>query len=297
MLNITITQISNEINGIKYILYTEWKNTCFKIILLESSGAPLMGEMLANDINFYSKEHSKSFKEYLNETKDVFSGKNTEIQYFIEDNNFEWRKNNKWILGKITVRSMSNIMVVSETLYGILEQQQQLQEIISKLRIENDLLTNTKNKLSNDIEEMINRKIDMEKELYKKFILILNAKKKKIRELENSLKNTKRTKNSIYDTNTDQSDSDSGNKNTKNAIVRNSKKDKSSIDQNENSDDDSKDSSYFPCKRSKFTGKNFVNEMEATTSKTIRRQNDSKNVSNKKINSMFNISESSNESE
>ncbi|XP_015191782.1 PREDICTED: DNA repair protein xrcc4-like [Polistes dominula] len=299
MLNITITQISNKIDGTQYILYTEWTNTCFKIILLQPSAAPLMGEMLTNDINFYSEQHSKSFNEYLKETKDAFSGKNTEIQYFLQDNKFEWRKNNRWILGKITVCPISNIIDISETLYGILEQQQQLQEIISKLRIENDLLTNTKNELFVNLEKMTKIKIDMEKELYKKFILILNAKKKKIRELENSLKNAKRTQKSVYDTSTDQSeDSDMDSKSAKN--VKSKLKEAVSnkrTDQSEDSDNENQDSFYTTRKRSKLTDKDFVNELEATTSTAIEKQNYSENTTNKKTNSVLNTSASSNESE
>lgn len=46
MSDITIAQILNEIDQIEYILYTEWKSTCFKIMLLKSSAVPLMGEVI-----------------------------------------------------------------------------------------------------------------------------------------------------------------------------------------------------------------------------------------------------------
>lgn len=46
MSDITIAQILNEIDHIEYILYTEWKSTCFKIMLLKSSAVPLTGEVI-----------------------------------------------------------------------------------------------------------------------------------------------------------------------------------------------------------------------------------------------------------
>ncbi|XP_043673087.1 uncharacterized protein LOC122631450 isoform X1 [Vespula pensylvanica] len=300
MLDITIAQILNEIDQIQYILYTEWTSTYFKIMLFKSSAVPLMGEMLTNDINYYSQEHSKSFNEYLKETKDAFSGKNTDIQYFLQDNKFEWRRNKRWILGKITVCPISNIIAISETLYGLLKQQQHLQEIISKLKTENELLINTKKELSVDIEEMIKMKTNMEKELYKKFILILNAKKKKIRELENSFKSTERAQKSIYDVSTDQSseDSDMDDKSTKNIELHLEEPESDKcMDQSEDSDKESKESFYVSHKRNKFTNRNTVNEMEATTSTTIK-QNYFDNIPNKKMKCISTTSSvSSNESE
>ncbi|KAL2718237.1 DNA repair protein xrcc4-like isoform X2 [Vespula squamosa] len=300
MLDITIAQILNEIDQIQYILYTEWTSTYFKVMLFKSSAVPLMGEMLTNDINYYSQEHSTSFNEYLKETKDAFSGKNTDIQYFLQDNKFEWRRNKRWILGKITVCPISNIIAISETLCGLLKQQQHLQEVISKLKTENELLTNTKKELSVDIEEMIKMKTNMEKELYKKFILILNAKKKKIRELENSFKSAESAQKSIYDVCTDQSeDSDMDDKSTKNIELHLEKSiSDRCMDQSEDSDKESKESFYVPHKKSKFTNRNIVDEMEASTSTTIEKQNYLDNIPNEKMKCISTTSSvSSNESE
>lgn len=229
--------------------------------------------MLTNDINYYSQEHSKSFNEYLKETKDAFSGKNTDLQYFLQDNNFEWRKKERWILGKITVCPISNIIAISGTLHGVLKEQQRLQEIISKLTKENKLLTNSKKELSIDIEEMIEMKTNMEKELYEKFILLLNAKKKKIRELKDNYKNTEHAQMSVFDVSTDPSeDSDTDDKSTKN-IELHLERPVPDMDQSEDSDKESKESFYVPRKRSKFTNRDIVNEMEPTTSTTIEKQN------------------------
>lgn len=254
--------------------------------------------MLTNDINYYSQEHSKSFNEYLKGTKDALSGKNTDIKYFLQDNKFEWRKKERWILGKITVCPISNIIAISETLYGVLKQQQHLQEIISKLKKENKLLTDSNKELSVDIEEMIKMKTNMEKELYEKFILLLNAKKKKIRELKNSFKNTECAQKSVFDVSTDLSeDSDTDDKSIKNVELH-LKRPVPDMDQSEDSDKESKESFYVPCKRSKFTDRDIVNEMKPTTSKTIEKQNYFDSILNEKMKCVSTTSSvSSNESE
>ncbi|XP_047361761.1 DNA repair protein XRCC4-like [Vespa velutina] len=300
MSDITIVQILNEIDQIQYILYTEWKSTCFKIMLFKSSAVPLTGEMPENDINYYSQEHSKSFNEYLKETKDIFSGKNTDIQYFFQDNKFEWRRNKRWILGKITIFPISNIVLISEILYDILKQQQHLQKVISELRKENDLLKDNNKELSVNIEEMIEMKTNMEKELYKKFILILNAKKKKIRELEDSLKNTKYEQKSLFDVSTDQSeDSDTDDKSAKNIELHVGKPiSYRCMNKNKDSDKKSKKSFYVPHKGSKLNSRSIVNEMEATTSRTTEKQNYFDSIRNEKMKSVSRTSsKSSNDSE
>ncbi|KAK2582919.1 hypothetical protein KPH14_008986 [Odynerus spinipes] len=271
MLDVTISQILNEVDQTEYVLYTEWTSTSFKIMLFKSSAVPLMGEMLDSDINYYSDEHSKSRDKYLEETKNAFSGKDTEIQYFLQDNKFEWRRNKKWILGKITVRSVSNVVVISETLYELLKRQQHLQEVLSKLRKENESLMDAKKELCVDIEEMIKIKTNMEKELYQKFMLILNAKKKKIRELQNLLKKKENGQKTIFDAPTDESeDSDMEEKNMKNRLNIKKRVQKrlshESTDYSEDSDIDEQ-KSKIPLKKSKSTiNDNFENEMKQTAS-------------------------------
>lgn len=288
MLDITISQIVNEIDQSEYVLYMEWTNQSFKVILFKSSMEPLFGEMLDNDINFYSKEHSKSCDEYLKETRDALSGKDTEIQYFLQDNKFEWRRNKKWILGKIVVHPASDTLVISEALYNLVKWQQQLQEVLSKLRKENESLLERNKDLCLDIEKMIKMKTDMEKELYQKFILILNAKKDKIRKLENLLSNKKNKKETVFDASTDQSeDSDLEQKTVKAesnvnkevpAISSKKRVQKlmsyESTDESENSDTEDKQSFHVSSKKSKFVISNdFENEIKGTagTSEKIQK--------------------------
>ncbi|KMQ93770.1 dna repair protein xrcc4 [Lasius niger] len=50
---------------------------------------------------------------------------------------------------------------------------------------------------------MINIKDNMEKDLYMRFLLLLNAKKKRIRELQKALNSNKQTTKSVYEETTD----------------------------------------------------------------------------------------------
>ena len=64
---------------------------------------------------------------------------------------------------------------------------------------------------------MIDIKTTMEQDLTKKFLLLLNSKKKKLRELENALNQKQNTEKSIFDARTDESESEDENNKTNNA--------------------------------------------------------------------------------
>jgi len=112
------------------------------------------------------------------------------------------------------VHSLSNILILSDTLKQTLELYQKYQERTLELENENEHLNKANTKLIADIEEMINIKTTMEKDLYMKFLLLLNTKKKKIRELQQALDNAKKTK-SVYDETTDDENEESDVENKK----------------------------------------------------------------------------------
>lgn len=269
MLDVTISQIVNEDDQAEYLLYTEWASKSFKIMLFKSPEILLMGEMSENDIDYYSEEHSKSRDEYLEEIKNALSGKDAGIHYFMQDDKFEWRRNKKWILGKITVRPILDIVFLTKTVYDLLKRQRHLQEAFAHSKKENESLVNTKKELYSDIEEMIKIKSNMEKELYQKFILILNAKKKKIRELEDLLKNKGNGQKTIFDESTDQSeDSDVKQESISNKSYTKKRSFKyisdESTDQSEDSDVDNK----FVCIPSKQQ-KSIINSNSENVMKEI----------------------------
>lgn len=172
--------------------------------------------MNAEDIEFFCDELSKSSNEYLQDTKEILCGKDKEIQFFIKNEIFEWKKN-VWTLGRIKLSSISDVKIISEGFQKSLKFYQDIQDKVDILEKENKILTDEKNKLSSDIEKMIETKTAMEQDLYSKFILILNSKKEKLRELESMVKERQKPSESVFDACTDESEG-SDNENKKNNI-------------------------------------------------------------------------------
>lgn len=204
MINVSVSQLVNQVDKSDFTLYAEWEDTCFKIMVLRSSTVPLSGEMRVENANYFLNHLDESFETYMEKTKHAFSGKNADIQFFLQDDTFTWKQENILTRGEIIVHSLSNVLILSDTLKQSLELYQKFQERALALESENNDLNEANTKLSADIEKMINVKNKMEEDLYMKFLLLLNTKKKKIRELQQALDNTKKTTKSVYDKTTDE---------------------------------------------------------------------------------------------
>lgn len=202
---ITGCEIFNQNDQKYYMLYTEWYDSYFKIMLLESATKPLTGEMNTKDVNYYSDELSKSSDEYLEETKRIFSGKEKAISFFIKEKTFEWKKN-LWILGKIDLSSPSDICIIYQRFQHLLKIYQTMQDKMNAIEEENKILMDTNKELSSKMHKLVEMKSAMESDLYKKFILVLNSKKKKLKELEEKVKGT--NKESVYNASTDEGESE-----------------------------------------------------------------------------------------
>lgn len=163
--------------------------------------------MNTKNINDFSNELSKSFDEYFTETKKILCGKDTEIKYFIKNKILEWR-NDTWILGKIQLHSISDIQIICENFQQLLKFYQSIQNKIITLEEENKNLIYINEKLKLKIEKMIKIKTIMEQDLYKKFIVILNSKKKKIKELKNTIQEKESSNTSIFDVCTESEESE-----------------------------------------------------------------------------------------
>ncbi|XP_072745055.1 uncharacterized protein [Anoplolepis gracilipes] len=233
MINVSVSQLVNQVDNSNFTLYSEWEDTYFKIILLRPSTIPLSGEMHVENANYFLDHLEESFEMYLEKTRYAFSGKNADIQFFLHDDTFIWKQQNILTRGEIAVYPLSNILIISDTFKELLEFYQKSQERILTLENENKHLNKSKIKLTTDIEEMINIKDKMEKDLYTRFLLLLNTKKKKIRELQETLDSNKRTTKSVYDKTTDDEseESDAGSKKIHGTASSNSRKRK--IDRSE----------------------------------------------------------------
>lgn len=186
--------------------------------------------MNTEDANYFLDHLDESFETYLEKTKHAFSGKNADIQFFLQDDTFTWKQQNILTRGEIVVHSLSNILILSDTLKQSLELYQKCQERALALENENEHLSKANMKLIAGTEEMINLKTTMEKDLYMKFLLLLNTKKKKIRELQQALDNTKKPTKSAYDEATDEESEGSDVENKK---VHSTKSFKTLDDENE----------------------------------------------------------------
>ncbi|XP_011264377.1 DNA repair protein XRCC4 [Camponotus floridanus] len=203
MINVSVSQLVNEVDKTNFTLYAEWEDTHFKIILLKPCTIPLSGEMHIENANYFLDHLDESFEKYFEKTRHAFSGKNPDIQFFLQDDTFIWKQQNILTRGEIAIYPLSNILIISDTLKQLLEFYQKCQEKILTLEKENKYLNESNIKLTTDIEQMINIKDKMEKDLYAKFLLLLNAKKNKIRELQKALDSNKQTIKSVYDETTD----------------------------------------------------------------------------------------------
>ncbi|EGI70276.1 PREDICTED: DNA repair protein XRCC4-like isoform X1 [Acromyrmex echinatior] len=212
MINVSVSKLVNQVDKSNFTLYTEWEDTSFKIIVLRPCTLPLSGEMHIESANYFLNHLDESFETYLEKTKQAFSGKDIDIQFFLQDESdgmtFTWKQQNILTRGEIAMHSLSNILILSDTLKQSLELYQQYQERALTLEKENEYLKKSNTELVVDLEEIINKKNTMEKDLNMKFLLLLNTKKKKIRELQEALNNTKKTttKSAYNETTDDESD-------------------------------------------------------------------------------------------
>ena len=205
MTNVTACEIFNQADEKYFTLYAEWFESHFKVMLLESTSTPLGGKMNTEDVNYFCNQLSKSSNEYLRETKEILCGNDKGIQFILRNTELEWKKN-VWTLGTIKLHPVSDMKIISESFQRSLKLYQSIQEKVSLLEKENKILKDIKEKLSIDIEKMIEIKSTMEQDLTKKFLLLLNSKKEKLRELENALNKKQSSEESIFNVRTDESE-------------------------------------------------------------------------------------------
>ncbi|XP_029158123.1 DNA repair protein XRCC4-like [Nylanderia fulva] len=203
MINVSVSQLVNQVDKSNFTLYAEWEDTHFKIILLRPCTVPLSGEMHTENANYFLNHLDESFEIYLEKTRHAFSGENADIHFFLQDDTFTWKQQNILTRGEIAVYPLSNILTISDIFKQLLELYQKCKEEMLTLKQENKCVNENNIKLTTDVEKMINIKDEMEKDLYMKFLLLLNAKKEKIRKLHKALDSNKQTTKSVYDDTTD----------------------------------------------------------------------------------------------
>lgn len=180
--------------------------------------------MHKENANYFLQHLDESFDTYLEKTKCAFSGENMEIQFFLQDDIFTWKQKNILTRGEITVQPLSNILIISDILKQILERYQECQKHMVILERENGYLNQTNTKLTTVKERTVRMMEDMEKNFYRKFILLLNSKKQKIRELQKALDKKKKSIFNVATDESEESDAEDQNMQETNVMFPNTRK-------------------------------------------------------------------------
>lgn len=163
------------------------------------------GELGEADIISSAAELSQDLAEYTKVAIQVFSGaecRDLEIDVMDCENDtkeLNWKKitstNVKYSIGSVTLQKsnsseVNNILrYATDTITELKNELKQSHLARSKIEAENTTLFNR-------MEDFSKIKIELEGELFAKFVLILNEKKSRIRELKNELENLKSEKKS-----------------------------------------------------------------------------------------------------
>lgn len=147
--------------------------------------------------------------------KNELSGKDKDVQFSLNDSRLLWKKK-IWKRGTISVQPLDSIIFLADLSWQWLKQCGSLQETSRRLKEDNEILEKRSQQLVSQMKEMERVKIGMEDALYKRFLLLLNSKKRRIRELEKVCKSQSVTlKKSAYDASTDDSEVELEEANTK----------------------------------------------------------------------------------
>lgn len=145
-----------------------------------------------------------SEEEFNAETQTALSGKASNYKFYLDNNTLKWEKD-LWTMGSMVLFPETEIMNLSEFMMTTLADLVQNQTFSSSINEENKKLKNENEHLRCKLNEMIKIKMELEEPLLKKFILILNEKKKRIRELVGEIENLRKIyEPTFYDQPTDE---------------------------------------------------------------------------------------------
>ncbi|XP_012285461.1 DNA repair protein XRCC4 [Orussus abietinus] len=204
MNDIVTCQVLNEADKESITLCAEWSNDHVTIYILKMDTLPLIGEMSMAQLKDFAENFPVTFDEYIEETRNMLAGKDTDVSFFLIDDMFKWSKR-LWTRGKIMVHPVSKIETISDILHRLINNFNDTGKMLEELKQENDKLKSVQQKLNDQLQTMISLKNSIEKDLYAKFLLLLNSKKRKIKELQEESKEQSNV-NSAYNAPTDESE-------------------------------------------------------------------------------------------
>ncbi|KAK6639583.1 hypothetical protein RUM43_007856 [Polyplax serrata] len=196
-----VCSVTKEDNSGYYRLHTIWETDTFSINITSKNGA-WCGEMTETEIQFMSNHLELDPQTYLKHCKEALSTHQglPGFVYSVENGTFTWKKivdedsGIKIIMGTIKLQPASFIDTIQSIVEAALNCSDKLQKEVAELRKEKQKQIMEKESLSHKLDELIRSKDDMETDLYSRFILLLNSKKKKIAELETALRKMEKEK-------------------------------------------------------------------------------------------------------
>lgn len=206
----TVNKFSNSANGSQdnFILCSEFLRYRIRVLILRNNNYPLIGDVTTTELWEMAAESFPGVEEEFQEqTKKAFSGKVQNYKFYLEENLLKWEEG-LWTRGSIKLFPETDITNFSDIVLTTLEDFILNQTISSSIAEENKKLRDENESFKCQLEEMIKMK-DLEKHLLSKFILLLNEKKRKIRELVGEIEKLKeKYEPSAYQLSTDEEMSD-----------------------------------------------------------------------------------------
>ncbi|KAL7299439.1 hypothetical protein TKK_0007682 [Trichogramma kaykai] len=155
------------------------------LVILGDDTSAFRGEVLYKNLERYANSLNVQLDEYVSECKNIFSGQRTDTQFLLRKSEFIWKK--KVILGKILITKEENYKDLTQSFtLSLVSSYSVMNQNFKNLEKSSKALSSYNEKLRMQLECLTKIKNDMELDIYKKTIALIN-KKKKINLIEKKL--------------------------------------------------------------------------------------------------------------
>lgn len=192
-MNTTVSKLPEEGGCGYYRLLVEWNSNSFKVVLLQN-GYAWNGHASHGHTEQLSQLLQLSVEEYVNETKLALStqGGARHFTYLVEDGKFVWKKLDqcskiRMKYGYIQLEETPYCEAAELMLDSLLEQCCNIKMEVDGQQKANMVKEQEKAVLMEKLVEYKKQKLEMEHQLYGRFLAVLNSKKEYIQQLEERL--------------------------------------------------------------------------------------------------------------
>ncbi|CAG5120068.1 unnamed protein product [Candidula unifasciata] len=200
---VSLTEISSTSGGQGANLYleTRLKNEGKEGFILTILDGEIVweGTISEDDLDELCAKVRMDFDTYVKETKAAFTQENVSKQSFechfkstAMSAQLSWKKilavDVKFHLGSVTLKKCpTSAVTVCQILSQCIARSQALQAKVQSLESDNERLSIERQNALKRLDKCVTAKDQLEKDLYSKFVLVLNSKKQRIRELKEQL--------------------------------------------------------------------------------------------------------------